>query len=534
MIIFALYFVGSFLGSGLCALQPVVTDTHEDKSSITPVKTPQLLPLTIDMDVISQSLMIGTTSKSEDENISRCSEILCGLKNACESPSSSVSSERLHSNQSQTGIWNDNSCCYMNSVVSSLASIRLVVKSFYTEFEQPSKTPASRLVWAFADAFTRLNSPSYEIPVTSMNLLQPVITADMGWEFGPFHCVLEFWDRLLDSLPSTLRSKVFAFETCYRYMMKRNAGKSVEIKRKTANENILLIAISSESSSLEEYIDGNMIDKEADSYTIEAADADNYTEVLQEMQRLTGEKPIFPCKIPMDIFADVVNTPEVLAVGLKRLRIDVASQTYYLLDTPFKLNKSITVADTLYHLRAFVVYNCGHYFSFVRSRYETSWKVYNDDIVTVIEEDEVLEEWRDGSATLAFYVRGGSEICMETAKINVPEELVDALVPETESLQYSDSDDSEGKDDTSESSLHNNIDPNIFNYVPFNTNDYVGEDRGDKEYDGYQDFLSALNPALLPHVFASDQTVSDTTADLSASSTIGPDGAPLAKYRKFF
>ena len=306
-------------------------------------------------------------------------------------------------------ILNQRNNCYINALLYSLYNIPFFQLSVFKTISEVSAAEsdasessliASPLLLEIGRIFKELRMNSEDEHIDLSYSFFPAISHQMGWEVGAFECVLEFWDRLIGSMPES-HMKPFKenFEMNLKHsFFRKEDGKYIE----SITENVFNIVLSLDSEDDERANLGQLFLS-----SFNGEDLDSFLITPEEYPDLFKEGEKEPQRIKVEKVTELENTPPVIVVGIKRVQVDPETKEYVyngmLLDIdPFTIGTETYTPITIVGFIA----DENHYINLTPDLGEILM-VHDDSKLFGYKHDEEGEvaDFVGATATLVFYVK---------------------------------------------------------------------------------------------------------------------------------
>ena len=316
----------------------------------------------------------------------------------------------------EVGIFNLDSNCYINALLFSLYNIPFFQRSVFKTISEISKTESSNasessfndkpVLVEIGHVFKemRINEETVDLSRTFFNS----ISRQMEWEVGRFECVLEFWDRLIDSMPET-HKKPFQenFEIKFRKSFYRKEdGRLI----KSVPETSFNFALSLKSHNSEED-DKTIKLGELFISSLEDNDGASFAIEPEEYPDLFNEGVTEPQSIQARIVVELENSPPVLVLSIKRLQVDPVTCSHIYNDKHIEI-LPFSLGDEEYIPLSVVAFKKArhHYINYSLDASQQSLFLHDDTEVFILnldirDEYETTMENIGRSATLVFCIK---------------------------------------------------------------------------------------------------------------------------------
>lgn len=321
------------------------------------------------------------------------------------------------------GIRNHANNCYASALISCLYNIPIVQKALFDQVSGSSLRKEESIAVALATIFYKMRFGRSFIDLEQFFI--PAVKKEFTWEFGGIECVLEFWNQLSSALPEFL----FQFELQENRFRKSD---NVLIKSFAQKSNLILVAPSKKYRNIEEFLEKDFVDEEAEDFIIESDDIKDYPHLFIE----SGIPIPIPeqqerLRIPSKTTLTILNCPEVLIFGVKRVRWNSETNSPEFDSTHLGFPEKLIVNSEEYTIVGNVEYDEGriHYYSQNYDLLNDQWYIHDDKQVTRIpdtEEDftELTRRFIHNSS-MVFYVKSSSlELFKNKENVALSDELV--------------------------------------------------------------------------------------------------------------
>ena len=306
-------------------------------------------------------------------------------------------------------ILNQHNSCYINALLYSLYNIPFFQLSVFKTIAEISEAESdasesslitSPLLLEIGRIFKELRMNSMLECIDLSYSFFPALSNQMAWKVGAFECVLEFWDRLVDSMPEAHKKpfkETFGINLKHSFFRKED-GKYI----KSITENVFNIVLPLDSegdarANLGELFLSSLKGEDLDSFAISP---EEYPDLF-----IDGDKE--PKRIEVKKVTELENAPPVIVVGIKRVQIHPETKEYVYNDMLLDVD-TFTIGTEEYAPISIVgfIAEKDHYINLTPDLDETLL-VHDDATLTgykYYEGGEVVD-YVSEIATLVFYVK---------------------------------------------------------------------------------------------------------------------------------
>lgn len=322
---------------------------------------------------------------------------------------SSATASSYHSSgprrTSRFGLINHSNICYMSAFITAAFNCQTFKQALF------SCEPKNASTFMLAQVFAKLQNA--KSPVSTKLCLMPTLRNEIGWIFGSFEDNMEFSGRMLDLLPTSVRS-VFTTLVRTNYYSAEN-GVLLKSKEETLPHLIIMPTFASITAAIAERFRSPL------KYNIKQKDFHEYVGIVEPFEEEEKEFPAYSEEI-------IMSRPEIIIFGIGRKSLHAFNETPMELDFEFILPGLEEGSEPVkYILQSFCYHIPLHYISYARDftggNPEGDWYQYNDSVVSTVETSqdfEALKHHANTGATMAFYVRSDRVAKADSQQVEVP------------------------------------------------------------------------------------------------------------------
>lgn len=319
------------------------------------------------------------------------------------------------------GIRNHALNCYASALISCLYNIPTVQMALFDEVSRFSLRKEESVIMALATIFYKMRFGKSFIDLEPF--FMTVVRRSIGWKFGGLECVLEFWNRLSMTLPESL----FQIESQENRFRKSDG---LLIKSVPQKSNLILVSPSKKYRNIEEFLQNEFVDEDAEDFKIEPADRHEYPHLTEVESAADGEVLYIPSKTSLTI----LNCPKVLIFGVKRVRWNPETNSSVFDSTHLGFPEKLTINGEEYTIVGNIEYDATrvHYFARNHDILDDQWYIHDDKNVEMIPDteeafDELTKRFIHNSS-MVFYVKSSLlEEVVDKSSVVIPKEVVTKL-----------------------------------------------------------------------------------------------------------
>lgn len=300
------------------------------------------------------------------------------------------------------GIRNHALNCYASALISCLYNIPMFQVAIFEDVKRNISNPMTKKdlspTVALAAIFNKMRSGRSFINLEPYFV--PAVKRTTHWEFGGTECVLEFWNLLSTTLSAETQSlfKIDLSENRFR------KSDNLLIKSETQSCNIILVSPSKKYRDIEQFLENHFADEDAEGFIIEPKDRTEYSHLL------TGETEE-KLRIPSRTTLDILNCPNILIFGIKRVRWNPSTSAPEFDSSPLGFPETLTINSERYTIVGNVEYDPRrvHYYAQNHDLLDDQWYLHDDKRVKMIPDIETAFEDLSlrfvHNSTMVFYVK---------------------------------------------------------------------------------------------------------------------------------
>ena len=322
----------------------------------------------------------------------------------------------------KVGIRNHALNCYASALISCLYNIPVVQMAVFDEVSRSNLRKEESVTAALATIFYKMRFGKSFIDLEPF--FMPTVKKTLGWEFGGLECVLEFWNQLSTALPESL----FQIELQENRFRKDD---NVLIKSVSQKTNLILVSPSEKYRNIEEFLENNFVDEDAEDFIIEAKDKHEYPQLFKEDSDAFLEDKV---RITSKTSLTILNCPKVLIFGIKRVRWNPQTGSSEFHSTHLGFPEKLTINGEEYMIVGNVEYDSKkvHYFAQNHDLLDDQWYTHDDKIVSRIPDtEEAFDDLTSRfihNSSMVFYVKSSLlDEFQDRDSVEIPNDVITKL-----------------------------------------------------------------------------------------------------------